>query len=97
MTTTSWRTLLHHPLANEGENKINKLMNIRTLNKSKVLLYQIKVPLNFLLTICFPLDWGDDGDWGGWSTGGSELSGTGTMKRLNGWQFESLFLCLVDK
>ena len=66
------------------------------LNKSKVLLYQMQVPLNFLLPIFFPLGSGDDGDWGGWSTGGSELSWTGTMKRSNGWQFECLFLCLVD-
>ena len=88
---------LHHPLANEGEDKINKWMNIWTLNKSKVLLYQMQVPLNFLLPIFFPLGSGDDGDWGGWSTGGSELSWTGTMKRSNGWQFECLFLCLVDK
>ena len=97
MATTNQRTLLQHPLANEGENKINKWMNIWTLNKLKVLLYQIQVPLNFLLTIFFPLGLGDDGDWGGWSTGGSELSWTGTMKRSNGWQFECLFLCLVDK
>ena len=66
------------------------------LNKSKVLLYQMQVPLNFLLPIFFPLGSGDDGDWGGWSTGGSELSWTSTMKRSNGWQFECLFLCLVD-
>ena len=71
-------------------------MNISTLNKSKVLLYQMQVPLNFLLPIFFPPGSGDDGDWGGWSTGGSELSWTGTMKRSNGWQFECLFLCLVD-
>ena len=35
------------------------------LNKSKVLLYQMQVPLNFLLPIFFPLGSGDDGDWGG--------------------------------
>ena len=66
------------------------------LNKSKVLLYQMQVPLNFLLPIFFPLVSGDDGDGGGWSSGGSELSWTSTMKRSNGWQFECLFLCLVD-
>ena len=44
-------------------------MNIWTLNKSKVLLYQMQVPLNFLLTIFFPLGSGDDGDWRGWSMG----------------------------
>ena len=56
-------------------------MNIWTLNKSKVLLYQMQVPLNFLLPIFFPLGSGDDGDWGGWSTGGSELSWTSTIWR----------------
>ena len=66
------------------------------LNKSKVLLYQMQVPLNFILPIFFPLVSGDDGDGGGWSSGGSELSWTSTMKRSNGWQFECLFLCLVD-
>ena len=35
------------------------------LNKSKVLLYQMQVPLNFLLPIFFPLVSGDDGDGGG--------------------------------
>ena len=34
------------------------------LNKSKVLLYQMQVPLNFLLPIFFPLGSGDDGDSG---------------------------------
>ena len=66
------------------------------LNKSKVLLYQMQVPLNFILPIFFPLVSGDDGDGGGWSSRGSELSWTSTMKRSNGWQFECLFLCLVD-
>ena len=71
-------------------------MNISTLHKSKVLLYQMEVPLNFLLTIFFPLGSDDDRDWGGWWIGGPELSWTGTMNKSNGWQFECLFLCLVD-
>ena len=66
-------------------------MNISTLSKSKVLLYQMQVPLNFLLTVSFPLGSGDDGDWGGWWIGGSELFWTSNMKKSNGWQFECLF------
>ena len=53
--------------------------------------------LSLVERIFFPLGTGDDGDWGGWSTGGSELSWTGTMKRSDGWQFECLLLFLVDK
>ena len=56
-------------------------MNISTLSKSKVLLYQMQVPLNFLLTVSFPLGSGDDGDWGGWWIGGPELSWTSTIWR----------------